>query len=170
MVGSIGVLGSQVNVSDLADELGVQYERYTAGEYKDAGTPLKDPDEHEREHIQGLIDTHYDTFVRRVAEGRPLTESEVRDTEARVYLGPDAADAGLIDDVGDEETARAWLSEQIHADPETAAVLQYEPESSGLFDTTAPVHEAMYSLGAGIADRTTATIDVEDWINRIKLT
>jgi len=41
IVGSIGVIGSRVNASELADKVGVSYEQLTAGEYKDAGTPLK---------------------------------------------------------------------------------------------------------------------------------
>jgi len=70
IVGSIGVIGSRVNASDLADRMGLSYEQLTAGEYKDAGTPLKEFEEHEREYLQGLIDDYYDQFVETVAEGR----------------------------------------------------------------------------------------------------
>jgi len=38
IVGSIGVIGSRVNASALAEKVGLSYERFAAGDYKDAGT------------------------------------------------------------------------------------------------------------------------------------
>jgi len=42
LVGSIGVVGSRPNAAGLADKLGISYEQFTAGEYKDAGVPLRE--------------------------------------------------------------------------------------------------------------------------------
>ena len=100
IVGSIGVVGSRVNAADLADRLGVSYEQFTAGRFKDAGVPLKELEEEEREYLQTLVDDYYDQFVAGVVEGRDLAEETVRETEARVYLGSEAADLGLVDELG----------------------------------------------------------------------
>ncbi len=42
-----------MNASELAEKVGLSYERLAAGEYKDAGTPLKEMDDDEREYLQG---------------------------------------------------------------------------------------------------------------------
>ena len=95
IVGSIGVIGSRPNVSELADQLGVSYERFAAGKYKDAGQPLKEMSDDERAYLQRIVDDYYDNFVDRVAEGRDMDPAAIRETEARVYLGEEALDLGL---------------------------------------------------------------------------
>ncbi|MDY6774787.1 MAG: signal peptide peptidase SppA [Halobacteria archaeon] len=125
VVGSIGVLGSRVNAKELADRLGVSYERFAAGKYKDAGTPLKEIEEYERDFIQGIIDDYYDAFVSRVAEGRSLSEDEIRDTEARYYLGDTAEEMGLVDEIGTRDDAKERLAELM--DVERGVVREMEP-------------------------------------------
>ncbi|MFC6730899.1 S49 family peptidase, partial [Natronoarchaeum mannanilyticum] len=126
VVGSIGVIGSTVNAADLAEKVGLSYERFAAGAYKDAGTPLKELDADEREYLQGIVDDLYDNFVERVAEGRDLDAEAIRDTEARVYLGEDAAEIGLVDRLGTREDVEDELSERLGVD--AVAVEEFEPE------------------------------------------
>jgi protease-4 len=148
IVGSIGVIGSRVNVAELADELGVSYERFAAGEYKDAGTPLKDLSEDEREYLQGLVDGFYDDFVERVAEGRGIDPEAIRDTEARVYLGAEAHELGLVDDIGDRDDVEDHVSDLLDAE---VSVREFEPER-GLADRLRGGAAAVaYAFGAGVA-------------------
>jgi protease-4 len=126
IVGSIGVIGSRVDATGLAEKLGVEYERLAAGEYKDAGNPLKGMDEDDREYLQGIVDGYYDDFVERVTEGRPgLEEETVRDTEARVYLGEEALELGLVDELGTEEDVEAYLESELG---EEVSRREFEPE------------------------------------------
>lgn len=162
IVGSIGVIGSQMNASDLADDLGVSYEQYVAGKYKDAGHPLKDPSEDERQYIQSLIDTHYEGFVERVAEARDLTPSEVREIGAKVFLGRDAKAAGLVDTVGDEDTAREYLGQELDKPTDNLRTWEFEPPSSP-FDAIASASSRIaYSFGAGLASRLTSADSAGD--------
>ncbi|MFB6129382.1 MAG: signal peptide peptidase SppA [Salinigranum sp.] len=148
VVGSIGVIGSRVNVSDLADRLGVSYEQFTAGEYKDAGVPLKDLSDDEREYLQGIVDDYYEDFVETVAEGRDLDPDAVRDTEARIYLGDEAAEIGLVDEIGDREAVEARLEERLGTG---VAVEEFEP-SMGLRERLrGGTATAAYAFGAGVA-------------------
>lgn len=148
LVGSIGVIGSRVNAADLADRLGISYERFAAGKYKDAGVPLREMDEDERSYLQGLIDDFYGQFVERVAEGRDLSEEEVRATEARVYVGEEALDRGLVDAIGTREDAEDRLADAIDAEP---VVEEFEPER-GMMDRLGTTGRAIaYTFGAGIA-------------------
>lgn len=149
VVGSIGVIGSRVTVSELADRLGVEYQQLTAGEYKDAGTPLKEFEEHEREYLQGLIDDYYDMFVETVAEGRDTDPETLRDTEARVYLGREAHELGLVDELGTREDALDSLEEHIHA---SAEVQEFEPHR-GLADRLqGGAQQVAFAFGAGITN------------------
>lgn len=148
IVGSIGVIGSRVNVSELADELGVSYERFAAGKYKDAGTPLKELSVDEREYLQGLIDGFYDDFVDRVAEGRGMDPEAIRDTEARVYLGNEAHELGLVDDIGDRGDVKDHVSDILETE---VSVREFDPKQ-GLTDRLRGGATAVaYAFGAGLA-------------------
>lgn len=148
VVGSIGVIGSVVNARELADRLGLSYERFAAGRYKDAGNALKEMTEDEREYLQGLIDGYYDAFVERVTESRDLSEEEVRGTEARVYLGEEAVDVGLVDEVGTREDVEEYLGEEIGRE---ARVQEFEPERGLGKRFRRGVHGVAYMFGAGLA-------------------
>jgi len=148
IVGSIGVIGSRVNAADLADRLGVNYEQLTAGRFKDAGTPLKEFEEEEREYLQTLVDDYYDQFVAGVVEGRDLAEETVRDTEARIYLGSEAADMGLVDELGTREDVEASVGERIGAE---VVVKEFEPQRGIADRLRTGAQRTAYAFGAGLA-------------------
>jgi protease-4 len=156
VVGSIGVIGSRPNVHELADRLGVSYEQFTAGEYKDAGLPLKELTPDERAYLQGIVEDYYDQFVAQVAEGRDMDEAEVRGTEARVFLGTEAHERGLVDGLGD----RKAVLDRVEELAGTEAVVEEFTPGRGLArrlrgGTTA----VAYALGAGVADAAASEAD-----------
>jgi protease-4 len=148
IVGSIGVIGSRVNVSELAEDLGVSYERLAAGKYKDAGMPLKELSEDEREYLQGIIDGFYDDFVERVAEGRGMDPDAVRDTEARVYLGDEADDLGLVDSIGTRDDVEDHVESLLDAE---VSVREFEPEKGLAARLRGGATAVAYAAGAGVA-------------------
>jgi protease-4 len=148
IVGSIGVIGSFVNAKELADRVGLSYERLAAGEYKDAGTALKEFEEDEREYLQGIIDGYYETFVERVAEGRDMDPDAVRETEARVYLGAEAADLGLVDELGTREDVEDHLSEVMEAE---ARIREFEPQRGLASRVRGGTAAVAFAFGAGLA-------------------
>jgi protease-4 len=156
IVGSIGVIGSRVNAADLADRLGLSYERLAAGEFKDAGTPLKEFEPDERAYLQGLIDDYYDQFVETVAEGRELDEATIRDTEARVYLGDQAAELGLVDELGTREDVEAHVEELID---EPVAVEEFEPSRGVMGRIRGGAQSVAFALGAGVASVFSGDVD-----------
>jgi protease-4 len=147
VVGSIGVIGSSANVHELAQELGVEYERYAAGKYKDAGLALKETTEDEREYLQGIVDDLYDDFVERVAEGRGLDPEFVRETEARVYLGDRALDLGLVDEVGARKDVEDRLAELLGREP---SITEFEPRRPMLGRLRGGANTVAYAFGAGV--------------------
>jgi protease-4 len=148
LVGSIGVIGSRPNVSELAADLGVSYERFAAGKYKDAGQPLKEPTDDDRAYLQGLVDDFYDDFVERVAEGRDLDPETVRDTEARVYVGSEAESLGLVDGVGSRDDAEAALEERLGRPVSTR---EFSPKRGVVGRFRGGAERVAYALGAGLA-------------------
>lgn len=149
VVGSIGVIGSRFNASDLADRLGISYERFVAGEYKDAGTPFRDLEPDEREYIQDRVDEFYEQFVERVAEGRDLDEESVRDTEARVFLGEEAEALGLVDELGTRDDVEARVADQLGVDEVT--VEEFAPERGITERLSGTAGSVAYAFGAGVA-------------------
>lgn len=148
IVGSIGVLGSKVNAVELADKLGVSYERFAAGKYKDAGVPLKELEGDDREYLQGIVDDFYDRFIDRVTDGRDIDATTVRETEARVYLGEDALELELVDELGTRDDIEEVLEERLG---EPIQVREFEPERGLTERFRFGAQELVYAFGAGIA-------------------
>ncbi|ELY37435.1 signal peptide peptidase SppA [Natronorubrum tibetense] len=149
IVGSIGVIGSRVNASDLAEKVGLSYERFAAGEFKDAGTPLKDLEEKERDYLQGLIDDYYETFVERVSDGRDLDSEFVRDTEARIYLGEEAYEMDLVDHLGTRREIETELADRL--DRDEVSVEEFEPDRPLMARVGTGAQQIAYAFGAGIS-------------------
>ena len=156
IVGSIGVIGSRVNAKELADRLGLSYEQFTAGEYKDAGVPLKEIAEDEREYLQGIVDDYYDQFVETVADGTDLEEGEIRETEARIFLGAEAHERGLVDDIGTREDVEARLESRLG---ESVAVAEFKPDRGLPSKLRGGAQAVAFALGAGIASTFEGDVD-----------
>jgi protease-4 len=156
LVGSIGVIGSRVNAKDLADRLGLSYEQFTAGEYKDAGTPLKEMSEDEREYLQGIVDDYYDQFVETVADGRELDESTITETEARIFLGTDAYGRGLVDELGTRDEIEEHLESELG---EPVTVAEFTPEQGIASKLRGSAQSVAFALGAGIGSAVDGDVD-----------
>jgi len=127
LVGSIGVVGSRPNAAGLTDKLGISYEQFTAGEYKDPGVPLREIEDDERAYLQSIVDGYYEQFVDTVSEGRDMDPEAIREMEARIYLGSDAAEIDLVDELGTETDVGDRIRGLIDADVETH---EFEPDRS----------------------------------------
>jgi protease-4 len=149
IVGSIGVNGTQLGRTDLAEKVGLDYRRFVAGEYKDTPAPWRELNDDEVDYFQGLIDASYDQFVETVAESRELDEAAIRDTEARVYLGREAAEADLVDTVGPREEMEARLADRVGVD--ALAVEAFEPERGIQEKIGSSARAVARSFGAGVA-------------------
>jgi len=148
IVGSIGVRSPRFTATDLLDRLGVDYQGLTAGEYKEAGSPFTEMDEDDRDYLQGIVDAHYENFVETVAEGRNMNEEFVRQTEAKVYLGEDAADLGLVDHLGTRDEVVERAEDVLDQD---LAVREFQP-SHGLSERLrGGAASVAYAFGAGLA-------------------
>jgi len=150
LVGSIGVRFSQTRFDEFADRHGISYERIVSGEYKDAtGAPFKPLEEDERAYLQGLADDWYEQFVERVADTSDLDAETVRDTEARVYLGVEGEELGLVDELGDRDAVEDSVAADVGV--EDVTVERFEPERSLPQRLQGGAAGLAYAFGAGLA-------------------
>ena len=147
ITGSIGVISSYLQFSDLMDQYGVQYEQLTAGEYKDLGSQFKDLRPDERSILQSKLDKVHEIFLKEVTESRNITDIRKVST-GEFFLGIEAKDLGLIDkfgnmDTGIEEAKRlASLS--------SPRIVEFK-EKRSLFDLLGQVSaKSFYYMGKGI--------------------
>lgn len=113
LTGSIGVLSSYLEFSGLMEEYGVGYERLIAGEYKDMGAPFRKLTEEERLLIQGRLDRLHQFFIQEVADNRNLPLEKVKEiATGEVFLGVDALPLGLVDQLGNQDTAEQFIKEK----------------------------------------------------------
>ncbi len=101
VTGSIGVFTVRPNLDSLLSQQKIKVENFKRGENSDIGSFYKKLDEKEIEIIQGIIDYYYDRFTLAVSEGRNMTREEVEQVaQGRVWLGTDAFNKKLVDEIG----------------------------------------------------------------------
>ncbi len=147
ITGSIGVLGSYLQYGGLMERYNVSYERFVAGEYKDIGTPYREMNREERQLYQSEIDAMHDIFVKAVAENRGMSYEEVNAmATGQIYLGIDAVEKGLIDELGGKKEAYAYIQNNIGI---IVKPVEYE-EKSFLQMLTSTMDNTGFNIGLGI--------------------
>ncbi|UOQ50111.1 signal peptide peptidase SppA [Gracilibacillus caseinilyticus] len=124
LTGSIGVIMESINFSELADQLGIDFNTIKSGEHKDILSSYRDMTDEEREILQTMIDDMYDDFVQVIVDGRGLSEDRVRELgDGRVYTGSQAQEAGLVDEIGTLDDTIAMMEEDYELG--NAQVIEY---------------------------------------------
>ncbi|MEK4025152.1 MULTISPECIES: signal peptide peptidase SppA [unclassified Sporosarcina] len=124
LTGSIGVIMQSINYGKLAEKYGVDFPTIKSGPYKDMMSSTREMKPEERKMLQEMIDDSYKRFVNIIAEGRGMSESDVRKVaDGRVMNGRQAIEAGLADDYGKLPTVVSAMKEDYHL--EKAAVFEY---------------------------------------------
>lgn len=114
ITGSIGAFGLIPNARGfLNNKLGITFDNVKTHDHADFGSLARDFDEMEVELLQGYLDDVYNEFVAKVAEGRKMTFEQVDSNgRGRVWVGADAKEIGLVDEIGDLEDAIAYAAQQ----------------------------------------------------------
>jgi protease-4 len=111
VTGSIGVLLETGDISGMLKTLGIGAEAITSGPLKDQPSFIRPLSPEGRDVLHGLVMDMYDQFVGMVATGRHMDAERVRQlADGRAYTGRQALKLGLVDAIGGEHEARAWLA------------------------------------------------------------
>jgi protease-4 len=106
VVGSIGVISMRPMLYEMLAKIGVRMEVTKAGRLKDMFSNFREPTDEERQKEQALLDAFYGRFVDLVSGARKLPPEKARDlATGEVFTAQQAKDAGLIDELGDMDTA-----------------------------------------------------------------
>jgi protease IV len=149
ITGSIGVISSYLEFSGLMEDYGVGYERLIAGKNKDLGTPFKKLTPEEKAILQGKLNKIHDYFITEVAENRGLSNEKVREVATgEFYLGVEAKNFGLIDDLGNKYDMEKYLQETYDLKKVTYA--NYEIKKGFLGSFAGTTSDFFFRIGEGI--------------------
>jgi protease-4 len=120
LVGSIGVLFQYPNLSELMKTIGVKMEEIKSTPLKAAPSAFEPTSPEARAAIEAIVMDSYQWFRDLVKKRRQLDDAQLeRVADGRVFTGRQAVGLRLVDQLGDERTAIAWLAKEKKIDPET---------------------------------------------------
>jgi protease IV len=91
---------------EMLSKIGVRMEITKSGRLKDMFSNFREPTPEEKEREQALIDSFYERFVQLVSEARSMPADRVKElATGEVFTAPEAQANGLIDGLGDLDTA-----------------------------------------------------------------
>ncbi len=135
LTGSIGVVFAKFTLRGLYDKIGVDDQLLSRGrnaEIDAASVPLTDA---ERQKLTGQIDAFYRAFVSRVAEGRKKQFDQIEPlAQGRVWVGAQAKNNGLVDQLGGLDRAVEVLKQQAHMSLSDRVTLVPYPGRRSIFD------------------------------------
>ena len=118
ITGSIGVFGLVPNFETfLKNKIGVTFDEVNLNTHASMNGVTNKFDALEHQVIQNGVERVYNTFTKRVAEGRNMHQDSVKVyAEGRVWTGEQALKIGLVDKIGDLDDAIAYAVELSEVD------------------------------------------------------
>lgn len=111
--GSIGVVMSYISAQKFLNEHGIKQETIRSGDQKAIGGLAEDLPESTRKIYQEQNKEAYDRFVKAIAEGRNMSEDEVKKlADGRTYSGKQAVENKLVDKIGTEDELINLIKEE----------------------------------------------------------
>ncbi|WP_420391450.1 signal peptide peptidase SppA [Acuticoccus sp.] len=137
LTGSIGVLIQFGQINELLDDLGITVTKVDTGPLKAEPNPFEPVDPAAIDMLQGVVNDTYAWFLSLVVERRDIPEPEARRlADGRIFTGHQALEARLIDALGGEDQAIAWLVEERNV-PRGLPVRTYKARSGADLPFTA---------------------------------
>ena len=134
LVGSIGVLFQYPNFTDALKTLGIQVETIKSSPLKAAPSGFEPTSPEARAAIEAIVLDSYAWFKNLVQTRRNMTDGQLSAVDdGRVFTGRQGLGLKLVDALGNEQTALAWLAREKHV-PANTPVRDYslEPRFSEL--------------------------------------
>jgi len=163
LVGSIGVLFQYPNFAELLKTVGVKVEEIKSTPLKAAPSMFEPTSPEARAAIEAVVMDSYDWFRGLVRDNRKLDGEELtRVIDGRVFTGRQAVDLKLIDELGDEKQALAWLAKEKGIDPKLR-VRKYDlsPRFSDLPFLHAAAATALDAMGLDGAMRAIERVNLD---------
>jgi protease-4 len=137
ITGSVGVIFQWADVTDLLNKIGVKVDEVRSGPLKAMPSPFTPPDAASKQVTEELVMDSQGWFLGLVGERRKAAASSMDDIKTgRIYTGREALKIGLVDAIGDEQTAIKWFTDTRKV-ASGLKVKDWKPQSSvsGLFQS-----------------------------------
>lgn len=136
LTGSIGVLGGKLYLHETFGLIGLNIEPLAVGgDFALAYSSQTRWTEAQREAVRAIMSDIYDDFTGRVAEGRNMPIERVREAaRGRVWTGAQAAELGLVDEIGGLRTAVAAARRLANIDETAPVRLRRYPQPPSPFE------------------------------------
>lgn len=127
VTGSIGVFFGKVDVAPLAERIGLGIEILSRGKHADMESIWRPFTDEERAVLKDKVESWYQMFLRRVAEGRKMSLAQVDEVaRGRVWSGDAAHRRGLVDRLGGFASALVRARELAHLGSTAEVVVRPE--------------------------------------------
>ncbi len=138
ITGSIGVLYVRPNFHGLFDKLGIQNDMLTRGKLADMDSPFNPLSDAARQKLHDSIEATYRSFVSKVASARKKTYDQIDPlAQGRVWMGTQARDNGLVDELGGLDRAIALVRKKANLSATGDTNLVMYPPRRSLFEVLA---------------------------------
>jgi protease-4 len=153
LTGSIGVFFGRVNLRGLYEKIGLKKEILTRGHFAAIDSEDGPLNDEERAKLRKEIEQFYHAFVDRVATGRKRPYDQVAPlAEGRVWLGAQAKQNGLVDEIGGLDRALELIKERAKIPATEKVTLVNYPPKRTLF-------EMLFNRGGDEADAEAALLE-----------
>lgn len=133
ITGSVGVLIQWPEVTQMLDKIGVKVNEVKSGTLKAVPSPFQPLDARGEEVTRSMIDRGFRWFLALVEKRRNIDADSIPGlVQGRVFTGQEALDLKLVDAIGGEDEAVAWLR-STHNISKDAKVVDWKPESSSSY-------------------------------------
>jgi protease-4 len=154
ITGSVGVIAQWPEFVGLLDKVGVKVNEVKSGNLKATPSPFQPFDENGRNVMQSMITEGFGWFRGLVAERRNIKTADVPGLEQGVvFSGREALTHKLVDEIGGEDEAVAWL-ETVRGVKKELKVVDWKPKSDDDWGVTG----AMASFGGKLAGASAAEV------------
>jgi protease-4 len=149
ITGSIGVVTGKFVLGGTFDKLGVGTDSVSDGRFAEIYSPFRAFTPPERAKIEAQMQSTYDLFVSRVAEGRRTSVEKIDAiAKGRVWSGRQARELGLVDELGGLDRAIALAKEHAKLEAGKPVTLVVYPQKRGFAEIFA--NPLGVSLGASL--------------------
>jgi protease-4 len=133
--GSIGVVFGKANLRGLYEKLGIRKQLLTRGRFAAIDSDYEPLSEAARRKLREGVEDNYRAFVEKVAAARKRKFDEVEPlAQGRVWLGSQARQNGLIDELGGLDRAVELVRQKARIPREETVTLVLYPSRRNLLD------------------------------------
>lgn len=170
ITGSVGVIFQWPDVTQLMDKVGVKMNEIKSGPLKANPSPFQPLDEAGKSNAQKMVAETQGWFLGLVASRRGVDTKSIDGLEqGRVFSGREAVGFKLVDQLGGEAEAVAWMEQQRNV-PKNLKIVDWKPKRESNWGVGRLSLAAIAALlGSGAEDTLSEVLQGQPILARLRL-